>query len=67
MQEINKPRQAEMIPLIMLLPEIPAMIVSPKTQTRKYSAVPMFAATFATWGARNKRVSAEKIPPKVDA
>ena len=37
--------QAEMIPLIMLFPEMPAMMVSPNRQTRKYSAVPSWADT----------------------
>ena len=49
---------ATLIPLLtlgipgdgMLLPDTPAMMVRPKTQTMKYSAVPSWAATRATWG-----------------
>ena len=55
------------MPRTRLLPETPAMIVRPKRQTIKYSAVPSCAAILATWGPRNSRASAEKIPPKVEA
>ena len=66
-QEMSRPRQAEIKPLIMLLPDTPAMMVRPKTQTIKYSAVPSWAATLATWGPRNRSIRAENTPPKVEA
>ena len=66
-QEMSSPRHAEINPLIMLLPDTPAMMVRPKTQTMKYSAVPSWAATRATWGPRNSSISAENTPPKVEA
>ena len=53
--------------MIMLLPDTPAMMVSPNRHTIKYSAVPSWAATLATWGPRNSSIRAEKIPPKVEA
>ena len=66
-QESSRPTQAEMMPLIMLLPDTPAMMVRPNRHTMKYSAVPSWAATRATWGPRNSSISAENTPPKVEA
>jgi len=43
------------------------MMVRPKTQTIKYSAVPSWAAIFATWGPKNSSIRAENTPPKVEA
>ena len=66
-QEMSRPRQAETRPRMMLLPDTPAMMVRPKTQTMKYSAVPSWAAILATWGPRNNSIRAENTPPKVEA
>ena len=67
MQETSRPMQAAITPLLRLSPEIPAMMVRPNMHTRKYSAVPSIAATLATCGARKSSISAEKMPPKVEA
>ena len=64
---MNRPNAPEVIPAMSDFPETPAIMVRPKAHTRKYSGVPIFWANLLTWGAKNSKTIALRIPPNVEA
>ena len=63
----TRPRQPEIRPLSTFLPEAPAMMLRPNTQSEKYSGARKLRATLASWGAIRSRHRPLKRPPATEA
>ena len=62
-----RPRTPPIRPFIMLPVDRDAMIVTPNTARRKYSRVPIISESSDKTGARKRRTSALKRPPRHEA
>ena len=64
---IKIPTMPPIRPLMMLSPEILAMMLSPKNVMQKYSGGPKVCATRAMAGEAKRQISALTMPPKNEA
>ena len=67
MVEISRPSAPDINPLITDLDETPAIIVSPKMLSQKYSADMNFSVSFASSGAKKYSEIQLRRPPQKEA
>ena len=67
MVEIRRPRAPDIRPLTTDLDETPAMMVSPKIESQKYSADMNFSVSLASSGEKKYRETQLSKPPQKEA